>query len=102
MFFALVIVKGLIELAVMFILGRAALGLLIGSHRTRNVFWQILDIAAKPALWMTRAISPRMVLARYIPVITLAWLLAAWLVVLKMKIEACLSSSLISGLRSCQ
>lgn len=98
MFTALVIVKALIELALMFILGRAALGLLIGRQRTGNVFWQILDIAAKPALWLTRAISPDIVAQRYIPVITLAWLLAAWLVVLKMKIETCLSH----GLGTCQ
>lgn len=95
---ALVIVKALLELALMFILGRAALGLLIGSRRTRNVFWQMLDIAARPALWLTRAISPKIVPQRYISATSLAWLLAAWLVVLKMKIEACLSH----GLGTCQ
>lgn len=95
---ALVIVKALIELALMFILGRAALGLLIGRRRTQNVFWQILDIAARPALWLTRAISLKWVPQRYLTVTTLAWLLLAWLAVLKLKIEACLSH----GLGSCQ
>ncbi len=102
MWMTLVIVKGLIELAVMFILGRAVLGFLVGSNRVQNVFWQILDIAARPALALTRAVSPKVVLDRHIPLATLAWLLVAWFVVLKMKIEACLGYGLTQGLNACQ
>ena len=98
MWLTLVVVKSLIELAVMFIVARAVLGFLVGSNRIQNVFWQILDIAARPALAFTRAVSPKVVLDRHIP---LAWLLVAWFVVLKMKIETCLEYSLAHGLNSC-
>ena len=102
MWLTLVVVKSLIDFAVMFIVGRAVLGFLVGSKRIQHVFWQILDIAARPALAFTRAVSPKVVLDRHIPLATLAWLLVAWFVVLKMKIETCLWYSLAHGLNSCQ
>ncbi|MEY3061111.1 MAG: hypothetical protein RI994_363 [Pseudomonadota bacterium] len=62
MLLAVVIAKSLIELSLMFIVGRFLLGLLAGPNRDNNVFWQLLDVASKPALWITRKISPRLIL----------------------------------------
>ena len=59
MLLAVVIAKSLIELSLMFIAGRFFLGLLAGPNRDNNVFWQLLDVASKPTLWLTRKISPR-------------------------------------------
>ena len=50
MLLTVVILKSLIELSLMFIVGRFVLGLLAGAKRQTNVFWQLLDVAAKPAL----------------------------------------------------
>jgi tetratricopeptide (TPR) repeat protein len=63
MLLAVVIAKSLIELSLMFIVGRFLLGLMAGPKRDQNVFWQLLDVASKPALWITRKISPNDVLA---------------------------------------
>ncbi len=67
MLLAIVIAKSLIELSLMFIVGRFLLGLLAGSNRDNNVFWQLLDVASKPALWLTRKISPKLILDQHIP-----------------------------------
>ena len=98
MLLAVVIAKSLIELSLMFIVGRFLLGLLAGSNRDNNVFWQLLDVASKPALWITRKFSPRLILDQHIPLATSSWLIIAWVVVLQLKIEMCLEM----GMATCQ
>ena len=98
MLLAVVIAKSLIELSLMFIVGRFLLGLLAGPNRDSNVFWQLLDVASKPALWITRRISPRLILDQHIPLATSSWLIIAWVVVVQMKIEMCLEL----GIATCQ
>ena len=98
MLLAVVIAKSLIELSLMFIVGRFLLGLLAGPNRDNNVFWQLLDVASKPTLWLTRKISPRLILDRHIPLATSSWLIIAWVLVVQMKIEMCLEL----GIATCQ
>ena len=98
MLLATVIAKSLIELSLMFIIGRFLLGLLAGSNRDNNVFWQLLDVASKPALWLTRKVSPKLILDQHIPLATSSWLLIAWVVVVQLKIEICLEL----GVAACQ
>ncbi len=98
MLLAVVIAKSLIELSLMFIVGRFLLGLLAGSNRDSNVFWQLLDVASKPALWLTRKISPKLILDQHIPLATCSWLLVAWVVVVQLKIDICLEL----GVATCQ
>jgi hypothetical protein len=90
MLLAIVILKSLIELSLMFIAGRFILGLLAGAKRQTNVFWQLLDVAAKPSLWLTRLISPKLILDQHIPLATASWLIVAWVLVVKLKIDMCL------------
>ena len=89
---AVVILKSLIELALMFIVGRFILGLLAGAKKSTNIFWQLLDIAAKPALYITRKLSPKLILDQHIPLATASWLIIAWVVVVKQKIELCVQA----------
>jgi hypothetical protein len=98
MLLAVVIAKSLIELSLMFIVGRFLLGLLAGTKRDTNVFYQLLDVASKPALWITRKISPRLILDQHIPLATCSWLLISWVMVLQLKIELCLEL----GIATCQ
>lgn len=93
MLLLVVILKGAVELSLMVIVGRALLGLLAGAGRQRNIFWQILSIAARPALWLTRRVSPKLVLDRHIPLAAISWLLAAWVLLVALKVEHCLALS---------
>ncbi len=98
MLLAIVIAKSLIELSLMFIVGRFVLGLLAGAKRDTNVFWQLLNVASKPALWLTRRISPKLILDRHIPLAAASWLIVAWVLVVKTKIDLCLQL----GAAACQ
>ena len=92
MLLSVVILKSLIELSLMFIVGRFLLGLLAGVKRQTNVFWQLLDVAAKPALWLTRLISPKLILDQHIPLAAASWLLIAWVLVVMAKVDLCLQA----------
>ena len=98
MLLAVVIAKSLIELSLMFIVGRFLLGLLAGTNRDNNVFWQLLDVASKPALWLTRKVSPRLILDQHIPLAASSLLLIAWVFLVQFKIEICLEM----GIATCQ
>jgi hypothetical protein len=98
MLLAVVIAKSLIELSLMFIVGRFLLGLLAGDKRDQNVFWQLLDVASKPALWITRKISPKLILDQHIPLATSSWLIIAWVLMVQLKIDMCLEL----GVTTCQ
>lgn len=98
MLLTVVILKSLIELSLMFIVARFILGLLAGAKRHTNVFWQLLDVAAKPALWITRRVSPKLILDQHIPLAAVSWLLVAWVLVVKLKIDLCLQM----GALACQ
>ena len=98
MLWVVVILKSLIELSLMFIVARFLLGLLAGAKQSTNVFWQLLDVAAKPALWLTRRVSPRVILDQHIPLAAASWLLVTWVLVVKVKIDMCLQL----GVGACQ
>ncbi len=98
MLLTVVILKSLIELSLMFVIGRFVLGLLAGSKRQTNVFWQMLDVAAKPSLWVTRKLSPKLILDQHIPLAAASLLLMAWVVVVKLKVDMCLEI----GASACQ
>jgi hypothetical protein len=98
MLLTIVILKSLIELSLMFIVGRFLLGLLAGAKRQTNVFWQLLDVASKPSLWITRKLSPKLILDQHIPLATASWLLVAWVLMVKLKIDLCMQL----GAASCQ
>jgi hypothetical protein len=95
MLLLIIVLKSLIELSLMFIVGRFLLGLLAGAKRNTNVFWQLLDVAAKPALWITRRISPRFILDQHIPLAAASWLVMAWVLVVKLKIDMCLQGGAV-------
>lgn len=98
MLLTIVILKSLIELSLMFIVGRFVLGLLAGAKRQTNIFWQLLDVAAKPSLWLTRKLSPKLILDQHIPLATASWLLVAWVLLVKLKIDLCMQL----GASACQ
>lgn len=98
MLLAIVILKSLIELSLMFVVGRFILGLLAGAKRQTNVFWQLLDVASKPSLWLTRRLSPKLILDQHIPLAAVSWLLIAWVLVVMAKIDICLQV----GAAACQ
>lgn len=90
MLFTLVLVKLVAEIALMALLGRWVLGLLAGQKREQNLFYQILDIAARPFVWAARRLTPRVVLDRHVPLVAFLMLGFTWLIVTIWRIQICL------------
>jgi hypothetical protein len=49
-------------------------------------------VAAKPALWLTRVISPKLILDQHIPLAAASWLIIAWVLVVMAKVDLCLQA----------
>ena len=85
----MVIVKLVAEIALMALLGRWVLGLLAGQKREQNLFYQILDIMARPFVWSARRIAPRMILDRHVPLVAFCLVGFTWLGVTLWRIQIC-------------
>jgi hypothetical protein len=86
-----VIVKSLAELSAMFILGQGILYVLAAKNRETNLFYQLFRVITKPLYAATRFITPRAILDRHIPYVTLILLFWIWVFATYMKIDICVS-----------
>jgi len=89
MLLAVTALKLIAEIALLALLGRFVLGLLAGSKRDQNPFYQLLGVLTRPFEQLTRVISPRQVLDRHIPLAASVLLLSLWFVCLLMKVQIC-------------
>jgi hypothetical protein len=83
--------KAVLEIAALALVGRGMLGLLIGPRRDNNLAYQLLDAAARPAVWLARRLTPRLVLERHVPLVALLLLGFAWIAVTAWKLSYCQS-----------
>lgn len=77
-----IVTKGLLELAGLFLLAQGALYMLAGAKRDSNIFYQILLIVTRPVLRFTRLITPRQVVDKHIPYVAFLLVAWAWLILL--------------------
>jgi hypothetical protein len=83
-------VKLIAEVALLAFAGQWLLGLLIGSKRDSNFFYQVLQVLTKPFVKAVRFVTPRFVLDRHIPFATVLLLLSVWLFAIVAKINICM------------
>ena len=82
-----VIRKGLNEVALLALLGQAALFVLAGSKRGNNIVYSMLKTVTAPIMKLTRLIAPRFVVDQHIGFLALfVLLLEAILIVLKIRL----------------
>jgi hypothetical protein len=77
------------EIALLSLAGQWLLGLLAGSKRSSNLFYQVLSIMTKPFVRLARAISPSLVLDRHVPLVTFLMLSFVWVICLLAKVRIC-------------
>ena len=87
-----ILFKSLIELVLMFVLGRTVLGWLAGEKRFQNLFWRILDSAAHPVLALTQKCLWRTASPATVTALTLLWLAVVWSVLAFLKLRYCLTA----------
>lgn len=82
-------VKLVAEIALMALLGQWVLGLLAGAKRDGNVFYRLLQTLTQPFTRLFRAVTPRLVLDRHVPLLTFIALSWVWVFALLAKVDAC-------------
>ncbi len=83
------VVKLVAEIALMAMLGQWVLGLLAGSRKERNIFYQVLQIVSRPFVALARVVSPSFVLDRHVPLIAFLMLVFLWLGATVYRIKTC-------------
>lgn len=91
-------VKLIVEIALLALLGQWLLGLLAGARRECNLFYRVLQSMTQPFVRGARWITPRVVLDRHLPLVTLLLLVFLWLAATAIKIRLCLEV----GVQSCR
>jgi hypothetical protein len=79
--FLLVILKAIIEVAMMALLGQFIVGIFAWGRRQGNVVYKLFQTIASPFTWVVRRVTPKVVLDTHIPLATLLLLAFAWLFV---------------------
>jgi len=71
--------RGLVELALLALIGQGILAVLAGKHREQNAFYRVLRLIASPAVRVVRLATPRVILDAHVPWVTLFVLLWLWI-----------------------
>ena len=82
-------------IALLALLGQGLLFLLAGAKRESNIFYQLLRIVGKPFTSVVRRITPAKVADRHVPIVTFLLLLLVYFVVVKEKIDYCVSVNMV-------
>jgi F0F1-type ATP synthase membrane subunit a len=77
--FLLVLVKAVVEVAVMALLGQFIVGIFAWGRRGNNVVYKLFQTVASPFTWLVRKVTPRVVLDTHIPLATLMLLVFVWI-----------------------
>ncbi len=93
MYQLVVILKGLNEVALMALLGQAALFILAGSKREGNIVYSILKTVTSPIMKLTRFIAPRFIVDQHIGFLALFFLLLLEAILIAVKIRLYLAAT---------
>ena len=91
-------VKLIAEIALLALLGQWLLGMLAGKRREENFFYRLLQVLTNPFTKAVRAITPRVVLDRHVPLATLLLMLVIWLLATLAKVNICMQI----GMEACR
>lgn len=84
------ILKLVAEIALLALLGQGILALLAGRQRESNLFYQVFQIITRPVVRLARALSPRIVLDRHVPLVAFLLMAFVWIAATATKISICI------------
>lgn len=87
MYQLVVILKGINEVALMALLGQAALFVLAGTKRENNIVYSMLKTVTAPIMKLTRMIAPRFIVDQHIGFLALFLLLLIEVILIVLKIR---------------
>jgi hypothetical protein len=91
-------VKLVSEIALLALVGQGLLGLLAGKKRDTNLIYQMFQVVTGPVVRAARFITPRIVIDRHMPIVTLCLLVFTWLAATGLKVSLCLEA----GVQACR
>lgn len=91
-------IKLLAEIALMALLGQGLLALLAGAGRDRNPFYRVLATVTSPVVRMARAVTPRVVIDRHLPLVAFLLMGFVWIAATVVKVSLCLEA----GVQTCR
>jgi hypothetical protein len=87
-------VKLIAEIALLSFIGQFVLGLLAGANRERNLVYQFFQVLTKPFTRLMRAITPKAVIDRHVPLAACMALLSVWVLATIAKIDLCVQAGM--------
>ena len=87
--------RALVEVAGFFLLGQGVLYVLAGRRREQNAVYRMFQFLTRPVIRATRAIAPKVVLDRHIPMLSFFLLFWLWIVLQILKLRLCAAHQLV-------
>lgn len=87
MLLAAIILKSLIEIALLLLLGQGILFVLAGAQRHQNMFYRVFTIVTGPIMRATRFVTPRFIVDQHIGFVAFFLLAVLWALALAMKVH---------------
>jgi hypothetical protein len=88
MLLAAIILKALVEVALIAMIGQGVLYIFAGAGRHQNLMYRLLATVTRPAFKVARFITPRFVLDQHIGFVAFFLLVVLWIVALALKVQA--------------
>jgi hypothetical protein len=92
--FLVSILRGLLEIALLAMLGQGVLGLLCGTQRDSNPIYRLFQITTAPVLRWARNLTPRRIESRHLPGLVFFLCLWMWLALAYIKRQMCMVEGL--------
>lgn len=92
-----VILRALVEIAGYFLLGQGALYVFAGTRRDRNPIYKLFQLLTSPVVRLTRAITPRAILDRHVPLVAFFTLFWLWIALGLVKRHLCTLHQIACG-----
>ncbi len=87
MLLAAVIFKGLVEVALLVMVGQGILFVFAGSTRHQNLVYRMFATVTQPIMKATRFITPRFIVDQHIGFVAILLLAVLWVVALALKVH---------------
>ena len=75
----LTVLRSLVEVALLFLIDQALLGILVGKGRDSNAIYQLFALLTRPVLSFVRRISPPQIIDKHLPVVAILILFWLWI-----------------------
>lgn len=97
MYETIVILKGVAEVAGVAFLGQGVLWVIAGAKREENAVYKLFRTITSPVTWITRRITPRVIVDAHIGLVAFFLLVLVWVALTALKIKLVLDHAAGSG-----